>query len=116
VLAVNENLIDQIAATRLDEALGAQRQKLGQPTFTHGTGKVADGLISYDVDASILTYTAPDQQTLVGQVRGKTVQQAKDILAAYGTVNIVMWPDFIDRLPDQVSRISLTVSPPAAGS
>jgi hypothetical protein len=116
VLAVNEKLIDQIAATRLDEALGAQQQKLGQPTFTHGTGKVADGLISYDVDASILTYTAPDQQTLVGQVRGKTVKQAKDILGAYGTVNIVMWPDFIDRLPDQVSRISLTVSPPAAGS
>jgi hypothetical protein len=116
VLAVNENLIDQIAAARLDEALGAQQQKLGQPTFTHSTGEVADGLINYDVDASILTYSAPDQQTLVGQVRGKTVKQAKDILGAYGTVNIVMWPDFIDRLPDQVSRISLTVTPPTAGS
>jgi hypothetical protein len=31
-------------------------------------------------------------------------------------VDIVMWPDFIDRLPDQTSRISLTVASPSAGS
>lgn len=116
VLAVNESLIDQIAAARLDAALGAQQQKLGPPTFSHGSGKVANGLISYAVDATVQTYTAPDQQSLVNQVRGKTVAEAKDILGAYGVVDIVMWPDFIDRLPDQVSRISLTVTPPTAGS
>jgi hypothetical protein len=116
VLAVNESLIDQIAATRLDAALGPQQQKLGEPTFTHSPGEVVSGLISYDVDASTLTYTAPDQATLVNQVRGKTVKQAKDILSQYGMVNIVMWPDFIDRLPDQATRINLTVTPPTAGS
>jgi hypothetical protein len=116
VLAVNESLIDQIAAARLDAALGPQQQKLGQPTFSHAPGEVANGLISYAVDATAQTYTAPDQQSLVNQVRGKTVTEAKDILGAYGAVEIVMWPDFIDRLPDQVSRISLTVTPPTAGS
>ncbi|MDL2335584.1 MAG: baseplate J/gp47 family protein, partial [Chloroflexota bacterium] len=116
VLAINESLIDQIAAARLDAALGPQQQKLGAPTFSHAPGEVANGLISYAVDATVPTYTAPDQQSLVSQVRGKTVAEAKAILGAYGTVDIVMWPDFIDRLPDQVSRISLTVTPPAAGS
>lgn len=116
VLAVNESLIDQIAAARLDAALGLQQQKLGTPTFSHAPGEVANGLISYAVDATVPTYTAPDQQSLVSQVRGKTVAEAKAILGAYGIVDIVMWPDFIDRLPDQVSRISLTVSPPTAGS
>ncbi len=77
---------------------------------------MAGGLISYDVDASVLTYTAPDQATLVNQVRGKTVKDAQALLSQYGTVSIVIWPDFIDRLPDQVSRISLTVTPPTAGS
>ena len=117
VLAVNESLIDQIAAARLDAALGPGRQMIGdQPTLNHGPGQVAHDLISYEVDASALTYTAPDQQSLLSQVRGKTVTEARDILAAYGMVDIVMWPEFIDRLPDQVSRISLTVTPPAAGS
>ena len=116
MLAVNESVIDQIASARLDAAKGPQQQTLGQPTFSHGKGHVANGVISYDVDATVQTYTTLDQQSLVSQVRGKTVKEAKDILAAYGAVDIVMWPDFIDRLPDQVSRISLTVTPPTAGS
>ena len=117
VLAVNESLIDEIAAVRLDAALGPGRQMVGdQSTVNHGPGQVAHDLISYEVDASALTYTAPDQQSLLNQVRGKTVTEARDILSAYGMVYILMWPEFIDRLPDQLSRISLTVTPPAAGS
>jgi hypothetical protein len=117
VLAVNESLIDQIAVARLDAALSPGQELVGdQPTVNHGPGEVAHDLISYQVDASALTYTAPDQQSLLSQVRGKTVTEARNILAAYGMVEILMWPDFIDRLPDQVSRISLTVTPPTAGS
>ncbi|MEO8626038.1 MAG: baseplate J/gp47 family protein [Candidatus Limnocylindrales bacterium] len=116
VLAVNEGLIDQIAAARLDAELGPQQQKLGTPTFSHSPGRVMIRTISYAVHATVQTYNAPDQQSLVSQVRGKTVAEAKDILGAYGAVDIVMWPDFIDRLPDQASRISLTVTPPPAGS
>jgi hypothetical protein len=117
VLAVNESLIDQIGAARLEAALTPGRQMIGdQPTVSHGPGLVGHDLISYEVDASALTYTALDQQSLLNQVRGKTVTEAKTILSAYGMVDILMWPDFIDRLPDQVSRISLTVTPPTAGS
>jgi hypothetical protein len=117
VLAVNESLIDQIAATRLDAALGPGRQMIGdQPTVNHGPGEVSNDLISYEVNASALTYIPPDLTSLLSQVRGKTVTEARDILSTYGTVDILMWPDFIDRLPDQISRISLTVTPPTAGS
>ena len=73
-------------------------------------------MINYEVEASVLIYNAPDQQSLVNQVRGKTITEARTILSAYGMVDIVIWPDFIDRLPDQASRISLTVTPPTAGS
>jgi len=117
VLAVNESLIDEIATARLDAALGPGRQMVGdQPTVSHGPGAVSHDLISYQVDASALTYTAPDQQSLLNLVRGKTMTEARDILSAYGMVDILMWPDFVDRLPDQISRISLTVTPPTAGS
>jgi hypothetical protein len=117
VVAVNEAVIDDIAAARLEAALGPSQQVIGPPpVITVGPGEVADGLITYEVDASVLTYTAPDQPSLVNQVRGKTIAEAKTILSAYGIVDIVIWPEFIDRLPDQASRISLTVTPPAAGS
>jgi hypothetical protein len=117
VLAVNEAVIDDIASARLQSALGPAQQEIGPPpVITFGPGAVANGLISYVVDASVLTYTAPDQASLVNQVRGKTITEAKSILSPYGAVDIVIWPDFIDRLPDQASRISLTVTPPTAGS
>jgi hypothetical protein len=117
VLAVNEAVIDEIAAARLDAALGPAQHTIGPPpVITFGPGDTADGLITYEVDASVLTYTAPDQQSLVNQVRGKTITEATSIRSADGSVDIVIWPDFIDRLPDQATRISLTVTPPTAGS
>jgi hypothetical protein len=116
VLAVNEAAIDDIAAARLDAALGPAQQTIGPPpVITFGPGEVANGLIRYEVDASVLTYNAPDQGSLLNLVRGKTITEATSILSAYGSVDIVVWPDFIDRLPDQVARISLTVTPPTAG-
>jgi hypothetical protein len=117
VLAVNEAVIDDIADVRLDAALGPNQQIIGPPpVVTFAPGDVVNGLIVYEVEASALIFDAPDQASLVNQVRGKTVPEAKSILSAYGVVDIVIWPDFIDRLPDQASRISLTVTPPTAGS
>lgn len=115
VLAVNQSLIDEIAQSRLDDALGAGQQMVDdQPAISHGSGQVADDFITYEVSASALIFTAPDQQALIAQVRGKTVGEAKQILAQYGTVEIVMWPDFVDRLPEQTSRVSLTVALPSS--
>jgi hypothetical protein len=116
VLAVNEALIDEIARTRLDDALSPGQQQVGdQPTINHGPGVVADQFISYEVSATAEVFSAPEVPTLVGLVRGKTVTEARAILAQYGMVDIDMWPDFVDRLPDQTSRISLTIAAPSAG-
>jgi hypothetical protein len=110
-------VIDDIANARLEAALGPSQQVIGPPpVISFGPGVVANGLIGYEVDASVLTYTAPDQASLVNQVRGKTITEAQGILSVYGAVDILIWPEFIDRLPDQASRISLTVTPPTAGS
>jgi hypothetical protein len=117
VLAVNEGLIDEIAQSRLDDALAQGQQMVeDRQTITHDSGQVAGDVISYEVSASALIFNTPDSQALLAQVRGKTVVEAKAILADYGMVDIVMWPDFVDRLPEQISRISLTIAPPAAGS
>ncbi|MEP7158385.1 MAG: baseplate J/gp47 family protein [Chloroflexota bacterium] len=116
VLAVNEALIDEMARTRLDDALSPGQQAVGDPSISHGPGVVADQFISYSVSATTEVFSAPEVPTLVGLVRGKTVTEARAILAQYGMVDIVMWPDFVDRLPDQTSRISLTIRSPSAGS
>ena len=117
VLAVNESLIDGIARSRIDDAMVAGQQLVeDSEAISYGPGQVASGFISYSVSASARIFRTLDAPSLIAQVRGKTVGEAKAILAQYGMVDIVMWPDFVDRLPDQGTRISLTIAPPASGS
>jgi hypothetical protein len=63
-----------------------------------------------------MVYDAPDAPDLIAAVRGKTVSEAEAILSRYGMVEISMWPEFVDRLPDQNTRISVTIAPPSAGT
>lgn len=117
VVAVNEALVDEIAATRLRAQLAEGQQLVGDEVdASHPRGQAAGGLITYEVSASALVYSAPDSATLIDEVRGKTVSDAEAILSRYGMVEISMWPEFVDRLPEQNTRISLTIAPPSAGT
>jgi hypothetical protein len=46
-------------------------------------------------------------------IRGKSLVDARAALAALGTADISIWPDFVDHLPDQTARISIIIVPPA---
>lgn len=115
VSAVNEELVDQLAAERLRQVLPFGQQIVGdQVETTHTPGEVQATRIIYSVQASASIYSQPDSGAIVAAVLGKPVPQAKQILAPYGMVEIAVWPDFIDRLPDQAARISLTIVSPVA--
>jgi hypothetical protein len=76
-------------------------------------GTASGATVSYDVSLSARVFAQPDQSTLVAGVRGKSISDARQILSAYGMVDIAIWPEFVDRLPDQVARISLVVVTPS---
>jgi hypothetical protein len=117
VIAVNEALVGEVAAAQLRDQLPAGKQIVGDEVSTsHARGQVSQGLINYEVSASAMVYDAPDAPDLIAAVRGKTVSEAEAILSRYGMVEISMWPEFVDRLPDQNTRISVTIAPPSAGT
>ena len=64
--------------------------------------------------SSTAAYTEPETASLLAAVRGKSIAAATGILSEYGMVEISMWPEFVDRLPDQTARISLAVVAPVA--
>jgi hypothetical protein len=115
VTAVNESLIDDVAAARLRAAL-ARGEKLvsDEVTATHGTGTVIGDTVVYGVQASGLGYVDLNPQTLVATVLGKSLTDARNALKPIGTADIRVWPDFVDHLPDQPGRISVTIVPPSA--
>jgi hypothetical protein len=70
--------------------------------------------VAYEVAPSALVYAEPNTESLRNAVRGKSIPEAQSILAPYGMVDIAIWPEFVDRLPDQTARISLVVVAPSA--
>ncbi len=110
VLAVDEGLVAAVAAERLQaSATGTSHLFPDTIVANAGTGKVVDGNIVYEATATAQQYATLDQGALVRAIRGKTVDQARVILAAYGTVQITPWPDFIGTVPDDPRRINLTI-------
>lgn len=113
VVAVNEDLVDDLAAARLRSTLDPPLVMVGEQVNSgRAAGDVIGQTIAYDVAPTAIAYTEPDRTGLINQVRGKTIAEAQQILSAYGMVDIEMWPEFVDRLPDQAARISLTIQPP----
>ncbi len=115
VVAVNEALLDEVAGARVSAQLDAGQTVVGgNVVASHDPGSVVGSSVVFEVSASALAYAEPDPQELISAVRGKSIAEARDALAAYGSAEISVWPDFVDRIPDQAARISLTIVPPVA--
>ncbi len=115
LLAVNETLVDELAAERVGDQLEADQRVVGEQVQSgRSAGRVIGDSIVYDITPTALVYRLPETSGVVNLVRGLTIAEAEQALARYGRVDIVIWPEFVDRIPDQAARISVTVAPPVA--
>ncbi len=115
VTAVNEALVDELGEARVRAGLGADQQLVGDVVdVSHSAGEVIGETVAYEVSPSADVFAEPETATLKDAVRGKSIPEAESILSPYGMVEIAMWPEFVDRLPDQTARISLVVVTPSA--
>ncbi|HUG47259.1 MAG TPA: baseplate J/gp47 family protein [Candidatus Limnocylindria bacterium] len=116
VLAVDEALVEQLAADQLRSSLGTGRSLVDEGIATsHTPGQVIGETVVYRASASAQVYSQPDRAALLEGVRGKPVSEARAILEQHGSVAISLWPEVVDRLPEQVARINLTILPPREG-
>jgi hypothetical protein len=116
LVAVNEALVDELAADRVAASLEPDQRLIDEVDSGRSSGRLVGRAVVYDVDPAALVYRLPDSASVVALVRGKSVVDAEQALARFGRVRIDMWPDFIDRVPDQPARISVTVAAPVSGS
>jgi hypothetical protein len=112
VLAVNEEQVDQVAQTQLIGLVPSGTTLLPATVKTiHAPGQVSGTTVLYNASAAAKCWRSPNQDELVAKISGQSVTDARAIMETYGTPDISIWPDFIDRLPDQ-NRIRLTIVPP----
>jgi hypothetical protein len=83
------------------------------PESLHGVWNPATGSVDFPAHVSGQSWGHIDEASLREQVKGRTISEAQAILAAYGSADVKVWPDFLPFLPDDVRRIELTIPPPA---
>jgi hypothetical protein len=113
VLAVNEALIGQVMAAQLRGLVPANATLIEESVeVTHSSGEVSGGTIVFGASADGTAYRMPERDTLLSEIRGLPVSEARAIIDRYGSAQLTVWPDFIDRVPERPERINLIIVPP----
>ncbi len=116
VIAADPAPLEAIGAARITAAVPEGRQlREGSVRVEVGPGVVEGETIRYPVAAraeSVRDITSDEVRALV---RGKTPAEAREILADYGTVEIVVWPDWVSTITTIDGRLVISVEglPPA---
>jgi len=118
VLAVSEQPLAGLASSYLGAQVPAGWSLFTDSVHTSVSDPIVqDGHVLFTVTAQGERWRAVDPAALLAQVKGRSVAEARTILAQYGEVSITTWPSYVTTIPTLDARVSLTVaSPKRAGS
>ncbi|HYO44189.1 MAG TPA: baseplate J/gp47 family protein [Candidatus Limnocylindrales bacterium] len=113
VLTVDASPVEAIAAAALADAVTAGYELVaGSTRVVTGDATVRDGTVTFPVAGSAKQLRPVDGEALRVAVLGLTEDEARAVLAPYGEVKIILWPDFVMAVPTLDQRVTLTVAEP----
>jgi hypothetical protein len=111
VIAVDSSPVEKIAETRLLSNVGSDHRLVdGSTKYDPGEPTVSDGQVRFPITAEAARVPLLDTAALLAMVKGQQVERARQILAEYGDVSIVTWPDWVSSIPGMDSRLTLVVA------
>ena len=117
VTSVDESAVTTLAADRMRAAVGSGRRLVdGSIEVTVGAPSVAGEIVMFPVTATAKQVQVLDPKSLAAQVKGKPAGEARRILAAYGEVELSLWPDWVTSVPGIDARIDVHVAATPANS
>jgi hypothetical protein len=117
VLAVNEAQVDEVMVEQLRALVPPTSTIVDQSVeISHTPGEVDGQTVVFSASANASAYRTLNREQLVSEIRGLPLTEARAIITRYGSAELSVWPDFIDRVPDQPARINLTILPPTEGT
>ncbi|MFL5680857.1 MAG: baseplate J/gp47 family protein [Chloroflexota bacterium] len=115
VVAVDETAVKSLAASRLQEGVGAGHRVVdGSVNVDVGDGRVDGDVVTFPVTATGRRVQVVDPAQVAARIKGRPIDEARSILQEYGDVKIGVWPDWVSSIPTIDARIDLRVTPSAA--
>ena len=109
-IAVDTSAVKGLAESQLTSQVEQGHQLVpGSVAITVGDGSPAGQTVQFPVTASAAQIAVLDAEALKAMVLGKSVKDARSILAPFGTVDVSVWPDWMGTIPSFGSRVTVTV-------
>jgi hypothetical protein len=116
VIAADPAPLEEIGAARIAAMVPeGMRVREGSVRVEVGPGVVEGETIRYPVAARAEAVRDISAEEVRALIAGKTLAEARELLADYGTVEIVVWPDWVATITGIDARLVITVEglPPA---
>ena len=109
-LAVDTSAVKSLAESQLTSEVEQGHELVpGSVAITVGDGSPAGQTVRFPVTASAEQIAILDADALKAMILGKSVKEARSILAPFGTVDVSVWPDWMGTIPSFGSRVTVTV-------
>lgn len=110
VIAVDQRPISSIAEQQLRANVKADHELVaGSIEVSVGKATVSGQVVSFPATGSAQQVAILDPGALKALVLGKTLGDARTILAQYGDVTVAAWPDWVGSIPTIESRVALSI-------
>ncbi len=113
VLAVDEAPVRTVAEANIDASVDSGY------TLVDGSGQVEtspalveDGVITFPVVVTARQVLVVDPAEIKAAILGKSLADARTILARYGTVELSVWPDWVGTIPTLDARVDVRTTAP----
>ncbi len=112
VVGVNTDPITSLAESRLTSTIQAPDTLVdGSVEIVVGDPTIDGELVRFPVSARASTVRTLDGDALKAQILGLPLRAARAQLEGVGTVEIVLWPDWVTTIPTFESRVTVTIEP-----
>ena len=110
VITVDAAPVGQIAEVKLQASVKPGYKLIADSVeIRRGDPIVTDQTVSFPVTVTAQQIAVLDPELLRSLVLGKSVEEARAILARYGTTQIEVWPDWVRTIPTYAARVDVTV-------
>ncbi len=114
VLAVDPNDIESVIAARLGDAVPTGMATLTDSVVIEvGEGSVDGPRIRFSGLAEAQVFPVLDMDSMVSDIAGMPISEARAILEEVGSTTVNVWPEFVSDLPDDRARIRLDILEPS---
>jgi hypothetical protein len=111
VVAVDTTPIQTVAEARIAASVEPGYALIDRSSqVVPAPAEISGGIITFPVVVTARQVLLLDTDQIEGEIMGKPLPQAREILAAYGDAELTVWPDWVGTIPTIESRVEVVTT------